>query len=143
MARRLKKAAFPSGLYVKCAFERVFFSFRLQSFSRRSDTFGETGSGQTEGHIVDTKCVVCTGGTIHGGGRYWWCVRSMWGNGEHNPRALQPALAQHGCATTRAMPNVTRDGQNFTTCPPRMLHIVESKQKNALLFPSFPKYGHF
>ena len=83
------------------------------------------------------------GGTIHGGGRYWWCVRSMWGNGQHNPRALQPALAQHGCATTRAMPNVTRDGQNFTTCPPRMLHIVESKQKNALLFPSFPKYGHF
>ena len=55
------------------------------------------------------------GGMIHGGGRYWWCVRENLAQGH---RAYQPAMAKHGCATTRALPNVTLHGVNLSTCPP-------------------------
>ena len=64
-----------------------------------------------------------TGGTIHGGGRYWWCVRS---NLAHGHQPWQQAMQTHGCATTRALPNTTRGTELLRTCPPRMWHIVES-----------------
>jgi polygalacturonase len=67
------------------------------------------------------------GGTIHGGGRYWWCVRYNLAQGH---RQWQPSMQTYGCATTRALPNTTRGGggggELLQTCPPRMWHIVES-----------------
>jgi len=72
-----------------------------------------------------TNLTISGGGTIHGCGRYWWCVRS---NLAHGHRKWQPAMETHGCATTKALPNVTVNGVTRTsTCPPRMLHIVQSE----------------
>jgi polygalacturonase len=61
---------------------------------------------------------------VQGGGRYWWCVRE---NLAHGHRPWQPAMQIHGCATARALPNVTRGTELLTTCPPRMWHVVESR----------------
>jgi polygalacturonase len=36
-------------------------------------------------------------------------------------------MKTHGCATARAMPNTTRGTELLETCPPRMWHIVESR----------------
>ena len=37
-------------------------------------------------------------------------------------------MKEHGgCATVRALPNVTRGTELLQTCPPRMWHIVESR----------------
>lgn len=71
-----------------------------------------------------TDISVGGGGTIHGGGRYWWCVRYNLAGG-HRP--WQKAMQTYGCATTRALPNITRGTDVLQTCPPRMWHIVESR----------------
>jgi hypothetical protein len=67
------------------------------------------------------------GGTLHGGGRYWWCIRQNLADGSHRP--YQPAMEASGCATQRALPNWTLpDGRAGATCPPRLLHILESER---------------
>ena len=94
-------------------------------------TPGNCGCGpakQSWIHAHNVSDVSITGGgTIHGGGRYWWCVRSNLASGHQQ---WQPALQKWGCSTTKALPNTTRPatGELLATCPPRMLHIVESRR---------------
>jgi polygalacturonase len=59
-----------------------------------------------------TDVEVTGGGTLHGGGRYWWCNRMD--HSATDPGKGRPKLCAKG------------GKQLENTCPPRMIHVVES-----------------
>ena len=57
-----------------------------------------------------TDLEITGGGTLHGGGQYWWCARQ--------PDAALARKPDWCAAANRTLRNM---------CPPRMIHIVESR----------------
>ena len=57
-----------------------------------------------------TDLEITGGGTLHGGGQYWWCARL--------PDAALARKPDWCAAANRTLRNM---------CPPRMIHLVESR----------------